>query len=109
MTARAPGVFAQTGLTMETHQSGRTAPAGAGLLQPEDIERGDMAACFFAACDKYGARPAYKIDGRWISYADCAARVTGIAASLHDTLRDCVAGEQGQPVIAVLLPNSHCV
>jgi fatty-acyl-CoA synthase len=78
-------------------------------LKRDDIAYSDMADLFVAACDKHRAQPAYKVDGKWITYADCAARVAGIAASVHDTLRDCGAEKGSQPVIAVLLPNSYFV
>ena len=66
----------------------------------------DMAALFSAACSAYAGRPAYLINGRWIDYAECAARVGAISASLHDVISAHCAKTGKQPVIAVLLPNS---
>ena len=68
-----------------------------------------MAGLFGAACREYQARPAYRVDGTWITYADCAARVTRIAASLRDRLLQYRHATGRQPTIAVLLPNSHHV
>src|SRR6202007_211793 len=44
-----------------------------------------------------------------LTYPECAARVLNIAASLDETLKRHVAKTGMQPVIAVLLPNSHIV
>ena len=67
----------------------------------------DMTALFSEACNAYAERPAYRIDDRWIDYAECAARVGAISASLHDVLSThrCKTGKQ--PVIALLLPNNY--
>ena len=69
----------------------------------------DMASLFGAACREYQARPAYRVDGTWITYADCGARVSRIAASLRDRLAQYRQATGQQPTIAVLLPNSHHV
>src|SRR5678816_3184977 len=69
----------------------------------------DIADLFVEACRRFGERPAYKIGDAWLSYSDCAMRVSGIAASLDQTLQLHVAKTGKQAVIAVLLPNSHIV
>ncbi|MGA8261342.1 MAG: alpha-hydroxy-acid oxidizing protein [Arenicellales bacterium] len=69
----------------------------------------DMASLFDAACREYQARPAYRVNGTWITYADCRARVSRIAASLQERLAECRQATGEQPTIAVLLPNSHHV
>jgi CRP/FNR family cyclic AMP-dependent transcriptional regulator len=79
------------------------------LLRLGDPARTDMGSLFVAACHEYSSRPAYKVDGEWITYADCGARVARIAASLRDALSQHIESTGKQPVIAVLLPNSHYV
>jgi uncharacterized oxidoreductase len=74
-----------------------------------DLEFFDVAGLFVAACRDHARRPAYKIDGEWISYADCATRISRIADSLRYTLQRHTAESGKQPVIAVLLPNSYFV
>ena len=68
-----------------------------------------MASLFVTACREYQARPAYRVNGTWITYADCGARVSRIAASLRDVLAQARQATGRQPTIAVLLPNSHHV
>jgi acyl-CoA synthetase (AMP-forming)/AMP-acid ligase II len=68
-----------------------------------------MASLFGAACREYRARPAYRVDGKWITYADCGARVSRIAASLSDRLVQYRQATGKQPTIALLLPNSYHV
>jgi acyl-CoA synthetase (AMP-forming)/AMP-acid ligase II len=68
-----------------------------------------MASLFGAACREYQARPAYRVDGTWITYADCGARVSRIAGSLRDRRIQYRQPTGKQPTIAVLLPNSHHV
>ena len=69
----------------------------------------EMASLFGAACREYRARPAYRVDGKWITYADCGARVSRIAASLRDRLVRYRQVTGKQPTIALLLPNSYHV
>src|SRR5262249_25805334 len=69
----------------------------------------DIADLFSQACQTFADRPAYKIGNAWLTYADCAARVLGIAALLDETLQRHVVRTGKQAVIAVLLPNSHIV
>ena len=69
----------------------------------------DMASLFAAACREHQVRPAYRVDGRWMTYADCGDRVSRIAASLDDRLVQYRQATGQQPTIAVLLPNSHHV
>ena len=69
----------------------------------------EMASLFGAACREYRARPAYRVDGKWITYADCGARVSRIAASLRDRLVRYRQATGKQPTIALLLPNSYHV
>ena len=69
----------------------------------------DMASLFEAACQQYQVRPAYRVRGTWITYADCRARVSRIAASLQDCLVQYCQATGQQATIAVLLPNSHHV
>src|SRR5262245_6326692 len=69
----------------------------------------EMASLFGAACREHRARPAYRVDGKWITYADCGARVSRIAASLRDRLVQYRQATGKQPTIAFLLPNSHHV
>jgi glycolate oxidase len=66
----------------------------------------DMAALFGAACSAYAERPAYRLDDRWIDYAECAARIGAISASLHDALSAHRRKTGKQPVIALLLHNN---
>jgi molybdopterin-guanine dinucleotide biosynthesis protein B len=68
-----------------------------------------MASLFGAACREYRARPAYRVDGKWITYTDCGARVSRIAASLRDRLVRYRQATGKQPTIALLLPNSYHV
>ena len=94
---------------------GVTSPASSKLRPPSELVRWagpdltDMASLFGAACREYQARPAYRVDGTWITYADCGARVSRIAASLRDRLVQYRQATGKQPTIAVLLPNSHHV
>ena len=74
------------------------------LLDP-NLE--DMAALFAVACREYCTRPAYRVGDDWITYADCAARVTAVSASLEDFLSEYRERTGKQAVIAVLLPNCH--
>src|SRR4030095_768038 len=69
----------------------------------------DMASLFTAACREYRMRRAYRVDDAWITYEDCAARVSCIAASLRDRLVQYHEVTGMQPTIAVLLPNSYYV
>jgi non-ribosomal peptide synthetase-like protein len=95
--------------------TGVASPASSRLRPPAELVRWaapnltDMAVLFGAACREYQARPAYRVDGTWITYADCAARVSRIAVSLHDRLVQYRHATGKQPTIAVLLPNSHHV
>src|ERR1700744_1470309 len=72
-----------------------------------DLAAGDVADLFVEACRTFGDRPAYKIGNTWLNYSDCATRVSGIAASLGEPLREHRAKTGEQAVIAVLLPNNH--
>lgn len=68
----------------------------------------NMDVFFSAACREYSTRPAYQVDAKWITYADCESRVKSIAGALSDVL--CIHhSPKQQPVIAILLPNSHHV
>src|SRR5262249_4685159 len=92
-----------------------TSPASSRLRPLSELVRWagpdltNMASLFGAACREYQARPAYRVDGRWITYADCDLRVCRIAASLRDRLHQHRRATGKQPTIAVLLPNSHQV
>ena len=94
---------------------GVASPASSRLRSPSELvawvgpELTDMASLFEAACRQYHARLAYRMDDAWITYADCGARVSRIAASLRDRLGECRRATGKQPTIAVLLPNSHHV
>ena len=54
-----------------------TSPASSKLRPPSELVRWagpdltDMASLFGAACREYQTRPAYRVDGTWITYADC--------------------------------------
>jgi len=65
-----------------------------------------MAGVFAAACREYEARPAYRVGGDWITYAECHRRVAQIAASLDESLSECRRSTGQQARIAVMLPNS---
>ena len=67
----------------------------------------DLAELFEIACREHADRPAYEVDGAWISYAECRDRVARIAASLHERLDGVRRATGQQPTLAVLLPNSH--
>ena len=69
----------------------------------------DLAELFEIACREHADRPAYEVDGAWISYAGCRDRVSRIAASLRERLEEVRGAAGRQPTIAVLLPNSHVV
>ena len=92
-----------------------TSPSSSKLRHPSELVRfahpglTDMASLFVAACREYHSRPAYQVDGKWITYADCGARIFRIAASLRDTLSQYRQSTGKQPTIAVLLPNNHYV
>ena len=95
--------------------TGVTSPPSSKLRPPSELiawagpDHTDMASLFGAACREYKARPAYRVDGTWITYADCGARVSRIAASLRERLVRHRQLTGKQPTIAVLLPNSHHV
>jgi len=64
-----------------------------------------MAFVFLASCSRFADRPAYRIDGEWITWGECALRVGRLAAQVlgaipQQTLRN------GTPVVAALLHNS---
>jgi hypothetical protein len=50
-------------------------PAGTVKFPPSP-----MAVVFLAACSRFAERPAYRIDGEWITWAECALRVGRLAA-----------------------------
>ena len=85
------------------------APPGAPSRPQTELAGAEIADLFVEACRRFAERPAYKIGDTWLSYADCAMRVSGLAASLDRTLQRHVASTGKQAVIAVLLPNSHVV
>ena len=60
-----------------------------------------MAQLFREACEKFAHRPAYRVGGEWITYAQVRSRIERLAGSLA-TLQTPI---EGQPVIATLLPN----
>ena len=64
-----------------------------------------MAVTFLAACSRFAERPAYRIDGEWISWAECALRIERLAAQLLGALPP-QTSQSGTPVIAALLHNS---
>ena len=76
-----------------------------GWLLDPNLE--DMATMFAVSCREYGTRPAYRVNGDWITYADCAARVTAVSLSFNDFLSEYRERTGKQAVIAVLLPNCH--
>jgi non-ribosomal peptide synthetase-like protein len=84
-------------------------PVGDLKQIPENEGPKDMASLFSAACSRFASRPAYQLDGAWITYADCNARVSNMAVSLRGILdaREHHSGKQ--PVIAILLPNEPAV
>ena len=69
----------------------------------------DLAELFDIACREHADRPAYEVDGAWISYGECRDRVARIAASLHERLEEVRRATGRQPTLGVLLPNSHIV
>ena len=103
------------GMLLSHRLRAATSPASSSLRPLSELVRWarpdltDMASLFGAACQEYRARPAYRVDGAWITYADCGARVSRIAASLHSCLVKYRLATGQQPTIAVLLPNSHHV
>jgi 4-hydroxymandelate oxidase len=75
-------------------------PAGTVNFPPSP-----MGVAFLASCSRFAERPAYRIDGEWITWAECALRVGRLASQLlsafpQQTTRD------GMPVVAALLRNS---
>src|SRR5262249_13725690 len=76
---------------------------------PENEGPKDMASLFSAACSRFASRPAYQVDSAWITYADCNARVSNMAASLRGILEANAHHGGKQPVIAILLPNGSAV
>ncbi|WP_395689393.1 hypothetical protein, partial [Aestuariivirga sp.] len=46
-----------------------------------------MAVAFLASCVRFSGRPAYRIDGQWITWADCARRVGLLAARIIKDIR----------------------
>ncbi|WP_395687738.1 alpha-hydroxy-acid oxidizing protein, partial [Aestuariivirga sp.] len=56
-------------------------------------------------CVRFSGRPAYRIDGQWITWADCARRVGLLAARIIKDIRR-PDREDGVPVVAALLHNS---
>ena len=103
------------GMLLSHRLRAATSPASSKLRPLSELVRwagpdlADMASLFGAACREYQARPAYRVDGTWITYADCRARVSRIAGSLRDRLVQYRQPTGKQPTIAVLLPNSHHV
>ena len=106
---RALGMLLSHRLRVATSAPPPTLRDPAELVRLGDPARTDMASLFVAACHEYSSRPAYRVDGEWITYADCGARVARIAAALRDVLSQHVESSGKQPVIAVLLPNNHYV
>ena len=64
-----------------------------------------MAVAFLASCFRFADRPAYRIDGEWITWAECAARIGRLANQLLGALPQ-QAGPNRTPVVAALLYNS---
>ncbi len=64
-----------------------------------------MAVTFLAACARFAERPAYRIDGQWISWAECALRVGRLATQLLGAFPQKTTNH-GTPVVAALLHNS---
>ena len=82
-------------------------PLQSAMLPEEKVKfpPSPMAVAFLASCSRFAERPAYRIDGEWITWAECAIRVGRLAAQLlgacaQQTTRD------GPPVVATLLQNS---
>jgi hypothetical protein len=59
--------------------TGVTSPPSSKLRPPSELiawagpDYTDMANLFGAACREYQARPAYRVDGTWITYATACA------------------------------------
>ena len=64
-----------------------------------------MAVVFLASCSRFADRPAYRIDGEWISWAECALRVARLASQLLRAFPQQTT-RHGTPVVATLLHNS---
>lgn len=64
-----------------------------------------LGAAFLASCSRFAERPAYRIDGEWITWAECALRVGRLATRVVAALPPQPAGA-GTPVVAALLRNS---
>ena len=84
-------------------------PIACELVRWAGPELADMASLFGCCLSGVPGAPAYRVDGTWITYADCGARVSRIAASLRDRLEPYRQATGKQPTIAVLLPNSQQV
>lgn len=64
-----------------------------------------MAVMFLAACARFAERPAYRIDGQWITWAECALRVGRLASQLLGAFPQ-KTNHHDTPVVAALLHNS---
>ena len=64
-----------------------------------------MAVVFLASCSRFADRPAYRIDGEWITWAECAIRVARLASQLLSAFPQQTT-RHGTPVVATLLHNS---
>lgn len=64
-----------------------------------------MAQLFREACVKFAQRPAYRIDGKWITYAQVRSRIERLACSLAALQPP----TEGQTVVATLLPNCEAL
>jgi hypothetical protein len=52
-------------------------PLRSAMLPAETVKfpPSPMAVAFLASCSRFAERPAYRIDGAWITWAECALRV----------------------------------
>ena len=82
--------------TIRRHAATESAAARAG------VDTGmTMAQLFRDSCEKFAQRPAYRVDGEWITYAQVRSRIERLAGSLAALQPP----TEGQAVIATLLPN----
>lgn len=67
----------------------------------EAVPRVSMAQMFRDSCEKFAHKPAYRVDGEWITYAQAKSRIERLAGSLSILQPP----TEGQAVVATLLPN----
>jgi hypothetical protein len=67
-----------------------------------DFSATPLSFAFLACCSRYASRPAYRIDGQWITWADCAQRVVELAVRVQRSLPESDR-EARVPVVAAMM------